>query len=196
MKPTLLALLLLAASPAFAAQPEPVYPGDNVTEQTAPVTETDHRTVTIGLPDGGGSVDEFYTMYQRWNDSGASLRIDAPCISACTFFLAFIEDNDPRVCITKRGSLGVHEISSGDTSNPTMSQAYYRWLYPDWVLQWINDHGGLKEDVKFIYPEDMEGHILMCDGAARPSIPVDKMIEKTDHGSDDDMPPVRMIERP
>lgn len=183
MKTILTALALLICSPAMAAQPEPFYPSyDDPPEDVTPVapvtgpTLAPAHTITISEPDEGGSVKTYLAWYKRWDASGDNLRIDAPCISACTFFLAYITDNDPRVCMTPRGSLGVHEINNGTVSLDEVSQAWYRMIYPTWMLEWIAAHGGLGDDPKYVFPEDIEGHIRMCDGAPRPTVPV--MLQK------------------
>lgn len=119
-------------------------------------------TYIISQPDPGGSVGTYMNTWKQVADSGEQVIIDAPCMSACTFFLGLVPLD--RVCVTSRASLGVHQLSVGDTPDPIMSAAFYRWLYPEWVQQWIKDHGGLKEDVIFMYPEDLKGHIKLCDG--------------------------------
>lgn len=137
MRKLLFALFILFSTPAFA-------------------------TVTISTPDPGGSVGTYMEYWKRVADSGQNVVIDAPCMSACTFFLGYVPLD--RVCVTPRASLGVHQISRGDIPDPVMSASFYRWLYPEWVQQWIKDHGGLQEEVIFMYPEDLKDHIKLCEG--------------------------------
>lgn len=121
-----------------------------------------NATYIISQPDPGGSVGTYMATWNQVAASGEDVVIDAPCMSACTFFLGLVPLD--RVCVTPRASLGVHQLSVGDIPDPVMSAAFYRWLYPEWVQQWIKDHGGLKEDVIFMYPEDLKGHIKLCNG--------------------------------
>ena len=119
-------------------------------------------TVKISDMDPGGSVSTYINYWTRVGQSGEQVIIDAPCMSACTFFLGLVPAKN--VCMTPRASLGVHQVSSGDVPDPVFSAAFYRWIYPEWVQQWIKDHGGLQPDVMFMYPEDTKGHIPLCPG--------------------------------
>lgn len=118
--------------------------------------------ITISQVDFGGMITDYLKFWQNVSRSTEKVVIDAPCISACTFFLGLIPEN--RVCITPRASLGMHQINDGTTPDPQFSAAFFRWLYPEWVQQWLKDHGGLQEEVMYMYPEDMKGHIRLCYG--------------------------------
>ena len=136
-------------------------------------------TYTVDQPDPGGSVSTFIQKWQEVAASGEKVVIDAPCMSACTFFLGLVPLD--RVCVTPRASLGLHQMSAGDAPDPVMSAAFYRWLYPVWAQQWIKDHGGLKADVIFMYPEDLKGHIKLCPGYEYDPVSPDELIN---HGKE------------
>lgn len=133
-----------------------------------------NASVRISMLDPGGSVQTYIDYWTRVAQSGEQVIIDAPCISACTFFLGLVPEKN--VCITPRASLGVHQVSRGDEPDPSFSAAFYRWIYPGWVQQWIKEHGGLTPDVQFIYPEDAKGHIDLCPGYKYDSVSPDDLI--------------------
>lgn len=136
-----------------------------------------NATVKISTLDPGGSVQTYLDYWTRVANSGENVVIDAPCISACSFFLGMVPED--KVCITARASIGVHQLSMDDEPNPILSASFYRWLYPQWVQQWIKDHGGLRADVMFMYPEDTKGHIALCEGQQYDTISPDELIHNT-----------------
>ena len=62
--------------------------------------------IRISTMDGGGSVTTYIDYWTRIGQSGEKVIIDAPCMSACTFFLGLVPPEN--VCITPRASLGLH----------------------------------------------------------------------------------------
>ncbi len=120
------------------------------------------QAITISDPNFGGSMNTFLEFWRSVAKSGDNVIIDAPCISGCTFFLGLIPEN--KVCVTPRASLGLHQVSSGSTPNPAFSAALYRWIYPEWVQQWIKDNGGLRDEPIYMFAEDLKGHIKLCPG--------------------------------
>lgn len=132
------------------------------------------QALTVSDIDFGGNIMTYIQFWTSVAKTGDSVVIDAPCISACTFFLGFVKEDN--ICITPRGSLGVHQVNDGDTPDPVFSAAFYRWLYPEWVQQWIKNHGGLTSDPQFIYPEDMKDHIALCPGYSYDSVTADELI--------------------
>lgn len=127
--------------------------------------------------DPGGSIGTYMNYYERWYKSGEKLIIDGVCISACTIFLGYVGENETdRVCITSRGLLGLHQASSGETSDPILTMAMVRLIYPQWVQKWIQKIGGLKPEVTFMTPEDMKGHISLCPGSSYPTVPLKDLI--------------------
>lgn len=137
-----------------------------------------NATIRISEMDQGGSVDTYLMFWKNIAQTDENVVVDAPCISACTFFLGIIPED--RVCITSRASLGVHEINDGHTSMPAFSSAFYRWLYPIWVQQWIKDHGGLSEEPIYMFPEDVKDHIKLCPGDTYNTVSPDDLIHKED----------------
>jgi hypothetical protein len=134
-------------------------------------------TIIINDFDPGGPVSTYVAWWKRVNDSGAKLVIDAPCVSACTIFLGF-PDLLARTCITSRGALGFHEASTGGASDGEFTKAAVRWLYPKFIQEWIISKGGLQEDVRYMWPEDLKGHIPLCSGSEYNDIHPDTIIKQ------------------
>jgi hypothetical protein len=148
--------------------------------------------VVIGDFDPGGSIGTYMMYYERWYKSGNKLVIDGTCISACTIFLRYVgEQETNRVCITSRGLLGFHQASNGENSDPILTQAMVRLMYPQWVQEWIKSKGGLKPEVTFMSPEEMKGHIPLCDGESYPTVPLENLIAKPEQPQID----IKTIER-
>ena len=147
-------LLFLLATPAYAEEP----------------------TIVISGIDPGGSLITYTAFWQRIADAGDSIKIDGVCISACTLFLGYVPTD--RVCVTERASLGFHQASENDQPDIRLTQATVRWLYPRWVQDWIMQNDGLESNPKYMYPEDMKGHIKLCPGSEYNEISPDKLIHK------------------
>ena len=143
------------------------------------ISQSHANTITIRNVDPGGSVSVFAQWWQRVAESGDNVVIDGACISACTFFLNLVPLD--RVCVTEKATLGLHMASSGDTPSAATTEIYARLFYPRWVLDWIAAKGGLEEDIKIMYPEDMNGHIALCPGSSY-SIPPEKLVAPVKEG--------------
>jgi hypothetical protein len=158
VKKFLLACLLLVSTPALAYD------------------------IRISELDPGGNIGTYHVMYARWAESKDKLVIDAPCISACTIFLRYIgEAETDRVCITERGTLGLHQASTPDGGHdPVLTTMLVRAWYPKWVQKWIVGVGGLAGKIKIMYPEDTKGYIPLCSGSSYSDVDPDGLIEKED----------------
>ena len=150
MKKLLLAAFLLISAPVYA------------------------NTITINEINQGGMLDDFVAFWKWIAASGDNIVIDAPCSSGCTLFLAYVPTN--KVCITNKGSLGIHKAANDSGPIDEFSKALYRSSYPEWVLKWIQSKGGITKDVIFMWPEDMKGHINLCPGSAYSGVPADDII--------------------
>jgi hypothetical protein len=134
--------------------------------------------VHISDYDGGGSIQTYKAYYDRWFASSERLIVDAPCLSACTLFLMYQEKVPERICITSRGSLGFHQAAVQTGPDPVLTQLLVRAWYPEWVQKFIAEKGGLTVEILPMWPEDMQGHIAMCNGESVPSVPADSIIKK------------------
>ena len=150
MKRIFLAALILISTPAYA------------------------NTITINEFNHGGMLDDFVAFWKWIAASGDNVVIDAPCASGCTLFLGYVPPD--KVCITGKGSLGIHKAANDSGPLDEFSKALYRSSYPEWVLKWIQSKGGMTKDVIFMWPEDMKGHIELCQGSSYSDVPADQII--------------------
>jgi len=95
--------------------------------------------VAIGN-DTGGVVTEYALQRARWREAGTKVRFEGRCASACTLFLALPPED---LCVTTNAVFLFHAPTSPDRSARASAKAYLAYSYPDWVVAWIEDHGGL-----------------------------------------------------
>ena len=139
-----IALALLAAVPAAA----------KLSDQRASV-------IVIDL-DGGGNIGTYLTFYRRIEDAGIPVRVEGPCISACTLVLGLPRDE---VCVTRTASFGFHLASSEGHTVPGLTSVLVQRYYPPKVQKWIKDNGPLTEDPIFLSGTDVIalGILRECD---------------------------------
>ena len=97
------------------------------------------------LSSPGGQVGPFLDLFERVRDSGETVVIDGPCLSACTLVLSTVPND--RICVTRRAVLGFHAARSRDRrgrfyAEPEASELVLQ-AYPSPVRGWIRRHGGL-----------------------------------------------------
>jgi hypothetical protein len=97
------------------------------------------------LSSPGGQVGPFIDLFERVRQTGESVVIDGPCLSACTLVLMTVPTE--RICVTRRAVLGFHAARSMDRrgrlyAEPEASQAVLE-AYPEPVRNWISRRGGL-----------------------------------------------------
>jgi hypothetical protein len=97
------------------------------------------------LESPGGQVEPFLELFARVRETGESVVIDGPCLSACTLVLSVVPND--RICVTRRAVLGFHAARSVDKrgrfyAEPEASEAVLE-AYPAPVRGWIVNHGGL-----------------------------------------------------
>jgi hypothetical protein len=104
----------------------------------------------------GGDIEEFDARYQKIRKSGARVVIDGLCLSACTIVASLPKS---QVCVTSKASLGVHLATSGNDRGEYIDYEYTKWAvkkyYPQPMQDWINSHGGLEEEPKYIKGKDL-----------------------------------------
>lgn len=93
----------------------------------------------------GGPVAPFLELFERVRESGETVVIDGPCLSACTLVLSTVPND--RICVTRRAVLGFHAARSVDRrgrfyAEPEASQLVLQ-TYPAPVRNWIVRRGGL-----------------------------------------------------
>lgn len=88
----------------------------------------DSYTIDI---DYGGSVAEYIAKYNDWKKGESKVVVDGPCISACTFMLGILNDN--QVCVTKRGFFAFHSASYGNGEFAEEATKLFWFMYPERV---------------------------------------------------------------
>jgi hypothetical protein len=113
------ALALLAADPAFAA----------IRIQSSP----------------GGRIGDYLAMFAMVRQSGQTVIIDGPCLSACTLVLSVVPRD--RICVTRRAVLGFHAAWTPSRKGHALTHPEATNLmmatYPVPVRDWITRKGGL-----------------------------------------------------
>lgn len=85
--------------------------------------------------DYGGSLDDHLRWFERVKTAKVPIRIEGPCISACTFVLMLPKE---QVCITPAASLGFHLVAINGMPEPEFTQALIRRYYPKAVQDWLS----------------------------------------------------------
>jgi hypothetical protein len=128
--------------------------------------------------DPGGQIGPYMAKLDALRNSGQSVIIDGPCLSACTMVLGVIPRD--RLCVTNRARLGFHaawrlneagrQVTSPDGTELLMS------AYPQPVRDWIARRGGLSPRLMYLtgnelasmYPVCQQGHSVAAGGEPGP----------------------------
>ena len=101
--------------------------------------------------DYGGNV-QAYAVYTEWLIAqGAEVWFVGPCASACTALLAV-----PNGCATDRAEFQFHAATTRPATQTLLA------VYPDWVRQWIGEHGGLSERWIYLRVPEVFDHLRRC----------------------------------
>ena len=91
----------------------------------------------------GGQIVTFATyIAQTARRRRAGSDFDGACDSACTLYLSLPVE---QLCVTPRASFGFHLPYGVGARQHAVAANYLLSQYPDWVRQWIDEHGGLSE---------------------------------------------------
>lgn len=115
--------------------------------------------------DPGGQIGPYLDRFANLRNSGESVVIDGPCLSACTMLLGMIPKN--RICVTTRARLGFHAAWLPDANGrPVLSHAGTQalWeIYPQHVRRWLNRNGGLKPKMIYLHGRELAAMYSVCD---------------------------------
>jgi hypothetical protein len=113
------------------------------------------RAETIDVyDDHGGIVSEYNERWAELAARGVDVRIIGPCQSACTVLLAHIPRN--RICVTQQAAFGFHLAKHAN------STAMLWAGYDEGIRSWINAHGGLTADFKWMRAPDIYRFFRKC----------------------------------
>jgi hypothetical protein len=123
-----------------------------------------HASAVRISADPGGQIGPYLDKLKSLRDSGQSVIIDGPCLSACTMVLGMIPRD--RICVTHRARLGFHaawrpdqnghQIVSEDGTELLMS------VYPQDVRDWISRRGGLSPQLKYLSGGELASMYPAC----------------------------------
>lgn len=137
--------------------------------QTYGVDEPNEQNVVRIQFSPGGSVGAFIKRFIEIKNSGARVIIDGPCISACTFVLALVDN--ARVCATHRAFLAFHSAAeaTGEFSEAAREVTRIMWhMYPrnlrDWLLSkgWNGDGTTRHSELIFLEAADLHRFVRPC----------------------------------
>jgi len=117
--------------------------------------------------DPGGQIGPYLAKFDSLRNSGQSVIIDGPCLSACTMVLGVIPRD--RLCVTPRARLGFHaawrlneagrQVTSPDGTEFLMS------AYPQPVREWIARRGGLSPRLMYLTGNELASMYPVCQQA-------------------------------
>jgi hypothetical protein len=114
--------------------------------------------------DPGGQIGPYMAKLDALRNSGQSVIIDGPCLSACTMVLGVIPRD--HLCVTPRARLGFHaawrlneagrQVTSPDGTELLMS------VYPQPVRDWIARRGGLSPHLMYLTGNELASMYPVC----------------------------------
>lgn len=114
--------------------------------------------------DPGGQIGPYLQNLMALRDSGESVIIDGPCLSACTLVLGVIPRE--RICVTNRARLGFHAAwHPGQNGRPITSRGGTQLLmdvYPQHVKNWLQRRGGLTPKMKYLTGRELASMYSTC----------------------------------
>lgn len=114
--------------------------------------------------DIGGRIGTYAEKYEQVRDSGKRVRIEGPCISACTLVLGIVPRS--RICITKNALLGFHAAwIPGPDGRPmtsgTGTQVLWE-LYPPHIRRYLQKRGGLNSKMIWLRGKALASMYQQC----------------------------------
>ena len=110
---------------------------------------------TINVSDAhGGSVAAYSQRWKGLAARGVNVRIVGKCQSACTVLLGYIPRS--RICVTPAASFGFHLAHRTDATGMLWN------AYASDIRGWINAHGGLSANFKWMSAPDTYRYFHKC----------------------------------
>lgn len=110
---------------------------------------------TIDVSDAhGGSVAAYAERWKALAARGVDVRIVGKCQSACTVLLGYIPRS--RICVTPAASFGFHLAHRTDMTGVLWH------AYAEDIRGWINAHGGLATQFKWMSAPDTYRYFHKC----------------------------------
>lgn len=101
----------------------------------------------------GGEIFSHIEKYNKLDDEGKYLKIDGPCVSACTYFLNLVKPN--HVCATEKAYFGFHGIYNMLGFLGPVVQRMHPLVYPQRVIELLKTKGfdGTRDVDRTKYPD-------------------------------------------
>lgn len=109
--------------------------------------------------DYGGHLWSAYERALQAEERGECVAILGPCASACTLWLLLAKTD--RLCIGFYGAFGFHAPTKDLPDRP--GAQLMRDVYPDKVLAWIDQRGGLTRIVRWMVSREAAKFLPICE---------------------------------
>jgi hypothetical protein len=117
------------------------------------------------IDDRGGNIDHYLQTFAKVRSTGVLVVVDGYCMSACTLVLGLVPYD--HLCATPRAHFGFHAAWMRNIDgNPIRSAMGTRTLwkiYPVAVQHWIEQHGGLSNQMIYMEGRSLHGIVATCD---------------------------------
>ncbi|TRC94266.1 hypothetical protein FJV76_05210 [Mesorhizobium sp. WSM4303] len=107
----------------------------------------------------GGQIVTFALHVAKLRAADEPVHFDGACDSACTLYLSLPVE---QLCVTPRASFGFHLPYGVGARENTVAANYLLSQYPDWVRQWIDEHGGLSHTLVRMEADEVAMHLPIC----------------------------------
>lgn len=109
-------------------------------EQSLPPSR---KSVSISN-NSGGMIVVFALQVAEYRDAGTLVKFSGRCDSACTLFLSLPKQ---QTCISPGAYFRFHAPAARSSRTERLAQAFLMGKYPDWVRSWIQEKGGLSNQL-------------------------------------------------
>jgi hypothetical protein len=107
----------------------------------------------------GGQIVNFALHVAELRAADEPVSFDGSCDSACTLYLSLPAE---QLCVTPHASFGFHLPYGVGAQANAAAASYLISQYPDWVRQWIEEHGGLSHTIMRMGAEEAAKHLPLC----------------------------------
>jgi hypothetical protein len=119
------------------------------------------------IDDRGGKIDHYLQTFAKVRETGQLVVVDGNCLSACTLVLGLVPHD--RLCATSRAHFGFHAAwmrnMDGYPIHSAMGTRALWNIYPVSVRRWIEQHGGLSNQMIYMEGRALRGIVATCDRA-------------------------------
>lgn len=142
------AMLMVGAAGTITAHANPIVPPylpvTSISEVQGTVPDLkiakNYGTVYTISNDWGGNVLEFIEKYTAWRQSGAKVRVEGFCVSACTLMTGLLEDKN--ICVSPFSVFAFHSAGFGPLYQYSEAGTKLIWtVYPERVKKLLADNG-------------------------------------------------------